>query len=77
MENPHAHLRELQKEFAQGWHISITVFNIQKKCPQEVISGKDEGIYQWISINYVLGKLDPERKADSDPGPRLHLIPQS
>jgi len=30
---------------------------------QEVISGKDEGVYQWLSINYVLGKLDGAESA--------------
>ncbi len=37
---------------------------------QEVISGKDEGIYQWISINFVLGKLDPTQSGGSNKGPR-------
>ncbi len=37
---------------------------------QEVISGKDEGIYQWISINFVLGKLDPTQGGGSNKGPR-------
>ena len=24
----------------------------------EIISGRQEGVYQWLAINYVLGKLD-------------------
>ncbi len=28
-----------------------------------MISGKDEGVYQWLSINYVLGKLDGAESA--------------
>lgn len=34
----------------------------------EVISGTEEGIYQWISINYVLGKLDPSKRDSSAEG---------
>ena len=32
----------------------------------EVISGKQEGIYQWLSINYVLGKFQQKDHASSN-----------
>nr|BAE38638.1 unnamed protein product [Mus musculus] len=32
----------------------------------EVISGKQEGVYAWIGINFVLGRFDHEDESDSD-----------
>ncbi|XP_060245893.1 ectonucleoside triphosphate diphosphohydrolase 7 isoform X3 [Meriones unguiculatus] len=32
----------------------------------EVISGKQEGVYAWIGINFVLGRFDHEDESDAD-----------
>ena len=31
----------------------------------EIISGRQEGVYQWLAINYVLGKLDHHLQTSS------------
>ena len=35
----------------------------------QVISGIDEGVYAWIAINYILGRLEPHL-SNRSPGPR-------
>ena len=48
----------------------------------EIISGKQEGIYQWLAINYVLGKFEHADHASANEElvavepPQLEQVPQ-
>lgn len=45
-------LDDLRKDIPKNYSFILSANHIQ------VISGKDEGIYSWIAINYLMGKFD-------------------
>ncbi|ORX37495.1 nucleoside phosphatase GDA1/CD39 [Piromyces finnis] len=40
-------------------------FNLPKENGVIVMDGKDEGVYAWITVNYLLGKIGSENKEDT------------
>lgn len=64
-----AGLRLLGKEQSDAILFSVRT-RLEQKYPfpiadVEIMDGKDEGVYAWITVNYLLGKLKPSQRGKS------------
>ncbi|XP_009877446.1 PREDICTED: ectonucleoside triphosphate diphosphohydrolase 7-like, partial [Apaloderma vittatum] len=68
--------RPVVKKIKPGWQQAAILEDLVRNVPlefdflfskshAEVISGKQEGVYAWIGINFVLGRFDHEDEEDA------------